>query len=480
VPLEPTARHSAGEHASPRDRLATTPERDNAPLFIVASPRPQTGKTFLARLIVDYLRLDRADLLAFDINPAGDSLREYLPSVARRADLGVIADQMALFDGLVSDDGVTKVIDVGYGSFERFFQIAEQIGIFAEREGRSLDSFVLFPADAHPISAISYAQLRRRFESVVVVPIFNEAIAPGKKLRVDFPFCRAAAVPLQISPLAPMLKAQLEQSNSSFLDFYEELPPAIPAGLAYELRSWTRRTFIEFRELELRLLLEKLRWLCRACGSDSVTFERDQRAHRHGKLAQPLRPAEVRQVNDETGGENLRAELAQQLDCTLGGAPRGDEIIDQNDPIATFDRILMHFDLVESVFERVGHGNAFVRELALFTDRDKACRNLMRDSAAQDEPARLNPCDLVDLRARPRLHQFVHGAPERPRVPKERGYVPEHDSRLGVIRNGADRCLQIVLELDADHASSQRNASVAIKPTLAKHEPARNHARLDG
>ena len=45
----------------------------------------------------------------------------------------------------------------------------------------------------------------------------------------------------------------------SFLDFYEELPPAIPAGLAYELRSWTRRTFTEFRELELRRLLEKLR-----------------------------------------------------------------------------------------------------------------------------------------------------------------------------------------------------------------------------
>ena len=95
---------------------------------------------------------------------------------------------MALFDRLVSDDSVTKVIDVGYGSFERFFDIAEQIGIFGERESRSLDSCVLFPTDAHPISAISYARLRRRFESVVVVPIFNEAIAPGKKLRDDFPF----------------------------------------------------------------------------------------------------------------------------------------------------------------------------------------------------------------------------------------------------------------------------------------------------
>jgi hypothetical protein len=166
---------------------------------------------------------------------------------------------MALFDRLVTDDGVARVIDVGYGSFERFFEIAEQIGMFGERGRRSLDSLVLFATDAHPISAISYAQLRRRFESAVVVPIFNEAIAASKKLRDDFPFYRAAAVPLQISTLAPMLRAQLELSRSSFIDFYDALPPGIPAGLAYELRSWTRRTFIEFRELELRLLLEKLR-----------------------------------------------------------------------------------------------------------------------------------------------------------------------------------------------------------------------------
>jgi hypothetical protein len=39
----------------------------------VASPRPQTGKTFLARLVVDYLRLDRTDPLVFDVNQAARS-----------------------------------------------------------------------------------------------------------------------------------------------------------------------------------------------------------------------------------------------------------------------------------------------------------------------------------------------------------------------------------------------------------------------
>src|ERR1700720_4990116 len=40
-------------------------------VFIVASPRTRVGKTFLARLLIDFLRLDRGDPVAFDLNPNG-------------------------------------------------------------------------------------------------------------------------------------------------------------------------------------------------------------------------------------------------------------------------------------------------------------------------------------------------------------------------------------------------------------------------
>ena len=56
-----------------------------------------------------------------------------------------------------------------------------------------------------------------------------------------------------------MLKAQIEKARYSFAEVHGRLPMAIPIGLAFELRSWTRRAFLELRELELRLLLEKLR-----------------------------------------------------------------------------------------------------------------------------------------------------------------------------------------------------------------------------
>ena len=46
------------------------------------------GKTFLARLLIDFLRLDRGDPVAFDLNPNGDALTDYFPALARPIDLG--------------------------------------------------------------------------------------------------------------------------------------------------------------------------------------------------------------------------------------------------------------------------------------------------------------------------------------------------------------------------------------------------------
>ena len=236
-----------------------TEEKKQAPIFIVASPRPQVGKTFVARLLIDFLSLDRDDPAVFDLNPRGDALKDYLPSLTTVTDLTDIKSQMAMFDRLIDDDGVAKIVDLGNASFERFFAIAREIGFFREATRRLLDPVILFAASTHPVAINAYADLKRCLRGVIIIPVFNDVILKGKKLRDEYSFSRAAAVPVHISALAPMLKAQIEQSHYSFSDIHDTLPIGIPIGLAFELRSWTRRTFLELRELELRLLLEKLR-----------------------------------------------------------------------------------------------------------------------------------------------------------------------------------------------------------------------------
>jgi len=237
--------------------LSATTRR--TPIVIVASPRTQSGKTFLAQLVIDYLRLDSGEVEAFDLNPGDYALAACRPSVTVQSDLGTTQAQITLFDRLIVNDGVAKVVDVGSASFERFFTLCEEIGFISEARKRAFDVIILFPAEAHPAAARTYEQLRLRFPRTFVVAVLNEAILKGRKVRENFPFARASAIPLQIPLLPPALKAYAERSDYTFTEFHAQLPITVPMGHALELRSWTKRTFLEFRELELRLLMEKLR-----------------------------------------------------------------------------------------------------------------------------------------------------------------------------------------------------------------------------
>jgi hypothetical protein len=228
-------------------------------VFIVASPRPLTGKTFLARLLANFIRADDRPVQAFDLDPGEGSLARYLPEAVSVADIGNTRAQMALFDRLVVNDGTAKVLDVGYTLFDRFFALIEEIGFIGEGGGHGVEPMILFPADAHPDSLRGYSEIRRILPDAVLVPVFNEAIARGRKFRDQYAITRAAAVPLQIPLLPPALKPLADESAAAFAEYHALLPAEAPQGPPAELCSWTRRTFLEFRELELRLLLEKLR-----------------------------------------------------------------------------------------------------------------------------------------------------------------------------------------------------------------------------
>lgn len=242
-----------------RAGAAAAAARRYTPVFIVASPRPHSGKTFLARLLTDFLGLEGGSVRAFDLGTGVDTLEDYLPGVTLPADVSAVAGQMALFDRLILSDTIAKVVDLGSGEYRRFFDVVEDIGLVPELRRRAIEPIVLFTADPHPASAEAYATLEHRFRDVLVVPVFNDAIASERSLRGRFPGRRAASVPLQIPLLAPGLKAQVDRSKRSFADFHTQTPPEIPIGLAFDLRAWTRRAFLELRELQLRLLLEKLR-----------------------------------------------------------------------------------------------------------------------------------------------------------------------------------------------------------------------------
>jgi hypothetical protein len=231
-------------------------------VFIVASPRPATGKTFLARLVADFLRKDGGKVEAFELSPGDVALTDQLPELTEYSDLDSTQAQMQLFDRLITPDGVAKIVDLGHASFRRFFGLMEEIGFTDEAQRRGMEVIVLYAADPHPVSVKAYEIVQRRLPALVLVPVFNEGILKGRKVRDQYPFTRTTAVPLQIPLLPPALKARVDRWERSFADFLSATP--VPIGPEFELRSWTRRAFLELRELELRLLMEKVKASLRA------------------------------------------------------------------------------------------------------------------------------------------------------------------------------------------------------------------------
>src|SRR5258708_12907467 len=97
-------------------------------------------------------------------------------------------------------------------------------------------------------------------------------------------------------------------------------------------------------------------------------------------------------------------------------------------------------------------GGALAGQLALPADRHEAGRGLVRHRSAEDEAARLDAGDLVDLHPCPGLDQFVDRAAERARVAEQRGDVAAPDPRLSIAWTGADPLLHALLRLPPNHA----------------------------
>jgi hypothetical protein len=226
------------------------------PIFIVCSPQPRVGRTLVARLLVDFFLMESRPVAAFDFDNEPPSLIDFMPGYTVRADVTEIGGQMALFDRLIVADRTAKVVSLGPAAFQQFFSVLGEIGFAEDARGRGIEPIALFLATSDAISQRVYRELQRRLPDTVLVPVYNETVARGDRTRRQgYPLSRAISVSMQIPTLAPLFHRYLDKPPFSFADFRSAPPHDIPLEHYMELLRWMRRAFVEFRELELRLLL---------------------------------------------------------------------------------------------------------------------------------------------------------------------------------------------------------------------------------
>jgi hypothetical protein len=217
------------------------------PVYIICSPRPQVGKTLVARLLSEFLLLKNGAVNSFDINLKEPSLLDYLPNTTETADVIDTYGKMQLMDRLIVNDGVGKVVDLGFHAFDEFFKMIDEIGFTKEALRRHVAPVVLFVADTDRGSARSHEMLRRQIPPRTLITIDNEFVIRG-----ELPAVMGQSRVLRFSALPVFLKTYIDRLNFSFTAYLRHEKDS-----STELHQWIRRNYTIFRDLELSLMLQR-------------------------------------------------------------------------------------------------------------------------------------------------------------------------------------------------------------------------------
>ena len=217
------------------------------PVYIICSPRPQVGKTLIARLLSEFLLLKNGKVAAFDINLKEPSLLDYLPDLTETADVIDTYGKMQLMDRVIVDDGLAKVIDLGFHAFDEFFKMSEQIGFMKEATRRNVAPVVLFVADRDRMSGRSHEMLREQIPATNLITVDNEFVVRGELL----PSMSRGRI-IRMTALPTFLKTYIDRLSFSFTGYLRHEKDS-----STELHQWIRRNYFTFREMELNLILQR-------------------------------------------------------------------------------------------------------------------------------------------------------------------------------------------------------------------------------
>jgi hypothetical protein len=217
------------------------------PIYIICSPRPQVGKTLIARLMSEFLLLKNGNVVSFDINLKEPSLLDYLPRTTETADVIDTYGKMQLMDRLIVNDGVAKVIDLGFHAFDEFFKMIDEIGFMKEALRRNVAPVILFVADIDRVSARSHEMLRRQIPPRALTIIDNEFVVRG-----ELPAAMSQGRVLRLGALPVFLKTYIDRLNFSFTSYLRHEKDS-----STELHQWIRRNYTIFRDLELSVMLQR-------------------------------------------------------------------------------------------------------------------------------------------------------------------------------------------------------------------------------
>jgi hypothetical protein len=149
-----------------------------ARFYVICSDSNHIGKTFLARLLCDYLILIGRPPHIFDASQTRCSLRNYFVQSVTKIDLLETVGQIALFDRALSTPNQDSVLDLPANLLPRLLQLIKQFGFGNALYTPDVKIVPFFLVDNSVESVLTARRLRMEENCTQVVVVKNEGTVP--------------------------------------------------------------------------------------------------------------------------------------------------------------------------------------------------------------------------------------------------------------------------------------------------------------
>ncbi|OAI23814.1 hypothetical protein A1351_18670 [Methylosinus sp. R-45379] len=230
-------------------------------VFVACSPHPRSGVSTTARLLTDFYLSRLTEVEGFDTDPHAPRYHEWFPDRTRVIDTADIRGQISLFDRLLVDDGVPKIVDVWQRAYDRFFKTVKEIGFVEEARARGVEPIVLFHVDQTNSALASAKSLSAAWRDVPMVIVQNEGAAPlgayAHETLGHYPSTRR----FLIGALDGAVAKTLDEPDLSLSRLLVSPPPEMSIVIRAALKAWIAPIFTQFRSFELRHELDGAQFL---------------------------------------------------------------------------------------------------------------------------------------------------------------------------------------------------------------------------
>jgi len=145
-------------------------------LHIIASDANRNGKTLLARLVADYLLLDKRDPFLFDTDAPEGPLRQSFPGRTTLADFETIPGQMKVFDTILASPGRDYVVDLPQRHLQPFFTAASDLNFWDAAKTAGFRIFVFFIVDRTAASLRAAQEIAEAAPADLFIAVRNDHV----------------------------------------------------------------------------------------------------------------------------------------------------------------------------------------------------------------------------------------------------------------------------------------------------------------